>query len=211
MEKKNEKLMENVATGVSAAIGATVGVVAGNTIAQPASAAETVEVEPVDVDEETEEVVAEVVETAAQETAAQEAVQPSVIYVEHHYYHDAPAQQSQTAGQQPVDQQHDEPQIHVVSDEVVETEDGPMELAVVEIEGQAIAVADTNMDGEANIMVSDINQNGVIDDGEAVDVTNQHISMEQFHEPMECGMGNEIAQADDIDFVNDANVDDFLA
>ncbi len=197
MEKKNEKLKENLATGASTAMGAAVGVIAGSAVAQAASATENPET-----------VEAEVVE------------EPTVVHVEHHDYHDAPAQseqqtdvdnhlQAQPVGPEPIG----EPQVRVLSDDVVLTEDGPSEVALVEVDGQPILVADMNMDGEANLMAADLNENGMLDEGEVIDVTDQHIQMAQFHDPAQAGMDQYLASNDGIDpdFVNDANVDDYLA
>lgn len=117
-----------------------------------------------------------------------------------------------------------EPEVTVLGSEVVTAEDGSQaEVAAVSADGQTVVIADTTMDGYANIAATDVNGNGQIDDNEIVDVTGQGISMQPFRDGSEMVDTNQpvddttvqpdntLASADEPDYINDGNVDDFMA
>ncbi|MBO6253797.1 MAG: hypothetical protein J6O49_09145, partial [Bacteroidaceae bacterium] len=113
---------------------------------------------------------------------------------------------------EPVPEPEPEPEIEVISYETVTTEDGgQMDVAVVSANGQAVMIADVNQDGVADVMASDLNNNGQLDEGEIVDVSGQNIAMQPLQEAANAGTENLYAQTNDVDYINDANVDDYMA
>lgn len=124
----------------------------------------------------------------------------------------------------PVNPEHPETpgndDIHVYSYETVTADDGSQaDVAVIGVNGQAVVVADTTMDGYANFAASDTNGNGQIEDNEIVDVSGQGIAMQPFHDAAPEATANVDPGADpdntiasnDPDYINDGNVDDFMA
>lgn len=104
-------------------------------------------------------------------------------------------------------------EIEVLSYERIPTmEGGEMDVAVLDVNGTEVAVVDFNLDGTADSMAADFNQNGVIDEGESMDILDQGISMTPFQE--EAGFQPEYPDLADNnlpDYMNDANVDNYMA
>lgn len=187
MEKKERKIKGNVATGASSIAGAAVGVVGANVIAQEVNAAEVTEQEEITTQPEREEVVAETIHQDEN--------------------HDEPVIQPDP---EPISA---DPQVEVLSYEPVTNEDGTQaDIAVVAVDGQLVAIGDLDGDEMADVMASDINQNGVIENNEVIDISNEDISMEPFRQEAEMG-GDDLylASNDGQDYVNDANVDAYMA
>ena len=89
-------------------------------------------------------------------------------------------------------------------------EDGSqMDIAVLNVNGNEVGVIDANLDGEADALVCDINQNGVIEDGEMEIVQGQGIAMQPLADA--AGFNPQFAQNDLPDYVNDADVDTYMA
>lgn len=82
------------------------------------------------------------------------------------------------------------------------------DVAVLDIDGHDAAVADLNSDGIADVFVMDADDNGEIDENEIVNVSGEGIPMQPFEEEAGNGM---YAHNDLPDYVDDANVDDFMA
>lgn len=115
--------------------------------------------------------------------------------------------------------------VQVLGYQTVTGEDGSQaDIAAVSVNGQTVMLADTTMDGYANIAAADANGNGQIDDGEMVDVTGQGIAMQPFKD----GAGEMVETNPEVDhpdvdsdptlasngepdYVNDGNVDDFVS
>ena len=101
------------------------------------------------------------------------------------------------------------PEIEVLGYETVMNEDGSqMDVAIVRVDGQGMAFLDVDRDDVADLVVTDMNANGVLEDEEFVPIREHNLSMEPFREaayPIE----DTLAQEDD--YINDANVDDFMA
>lgn len=110
-----------------------------------------------------------------------------------------------------------EPEMEVLSFETVTTDLGTdMDVAVFSVDGVHAALVDTDQNGDADVMVVDSNMNQVFDENdEIVDVSDRNISMQPFCDAVNTDDDIEdiTAQNDDMtsDYVNDANVDDFLA
>lgn len=183
-ETKNE-VKKHVATGASTAVGATAGVIIGSIVTPgSAAAAEVVTPEPGQVQVEQVHVVPETVEPAKPEPAKQE---PGT---------------SGTATP--------EPEVEVVGYDRIANEDGSqMDVAVLNVNGHEVGVIDTNLDGAADVLVCDVNQNGVIEQGEMQLVQGQDIAMQPLQDA--AGFSPQFAQNNLPDYVNDADVDTYMA
>ena len=105
-----------------------------------------------------------------------------------------------------------EPEIRVIGYEVIHAEDGTeATVATLDAEGQIVYVADTDNDGYANIMASDLNENGQFDQGEGVDVSADNIEMAQYQQAYERGLMANTEIDNGPDYINDGNVDDYMA
>ena len=188
-ETKNE-VKKNVATGASTAAGATAGVVIGAAIApNSVEAAEVVTPEP----------------TPAPAPAPQPSPEPTPA--------PKPTPQPQP---EPVPVTPEpptpgpEPEVEVLGYDRVTNEDGSqMDIAVLNVNGNEVGVIDANLDGEADALVCDINQNGVIEEGEMEIVQGQGIAMQPLQDA--AGFNPQFAQNDLPDYVNDADVDTYMA
>ena len=208
-EKKTSEVKSNVISGMSSTVGAAAGVVAGSVISSEVNAAEI----PVTPEDEQE---VEVVSS-----------QPSRTSGGTTYHNPTPApdptldptptpepepRPEPTPEPEPVSEPSPEPEIEVVSYETVPNEDGSqMDVAVVNAQGQTVIIADVDQNGVADVMASDLNYNGQLDDGEMVDVSDQNIAMQPLQEAASMGGTGMIAQTNDVDYINDANVDDYIA
>lgn len=97
----------------------------------------------------------------------------------------------------------------VLAYEIVSGADGSqMDVAVVSVGGQEFGVYDVNQDGTADLMVADENNNQHIEENEIHDISSENVSMQALHDDY-------IAQNDpfmqDPDYINDGNVDNYLA
>ena len=102
-----------------------------------------------------------------------------------------------------------EPEIEVVAYDTVVNEDGnKMDVAVINIDGQSVAFIDVDMDNVADVYVMDANGDNMLEEEEFVPIRDYSLSMVPFRETVYPGE-NWMAQEDD--YINDANVDDFMA
>lgn len=187
-ETKNE-VKKNVATGASTAAGATAGVVIGVAITpNSAEAAEVVTPEPAPQP------------APAPKPTPQPTPEPTPI--------PEPEPTPQPKPEPPTP--GPEPEVEVLGYDRVTNEDGSqMDIAVLNVNGNEVGVIDANLDGEADALVCDINQNGVIEDGEMEIVQGQGIAMQPLADAS--GFNPQFAQNDLPDYVNDADVDTYMA
>ena len=109
------------------------------------------------------------------------------------------------------------PDFEVLGYETVMNADGTLtDVAYVIDEGKPTIVIDANRDGNADLLVSDLNQNGQVDVGEMVDVSEEQISMQPLLNTSLNSTSNIetdyiVSNATEADYENNANVDYFLA
>ena len=200
-EKKTSDVKSNVISGMSSTVGAAVGVVAGSIISSEVNAAEI----PVTPEEEQD---VEVVSSQPSNTGGST---PSHNPTPHPTLEPA-TEPNPTPEPTPASEPRPEPEIEVVSYEPVTNEDGSqMDVAVVNAQGQAVMIADVDQNGLADIMASDLNYNGQLDNGEIVDVSDQNIAMQPLQDAANMNGNNMVAQTGEPDYINDANVDDYIA
>lgn len=200
-EKKTSDVKSNVISGMSSTVGAAVGVVAGSIISSEVNAAEI----PVTPEEEQD---VEVVSSQPSKTGGST---PSHNPTPHPTPEPA-TEPNPTPEPTTASESRPEPEIEVVSYETVTNEDGSqMDVAVVNAQGQAVMIADVDQNGLADIMASDLNYNGQLDNGEIVDVSDQNIAMQPLQDAANMNGNNMVAQTGEPDYINDANVDDYIA
>ena len=205
-EKKTSDVKSNVISGMSSTVGAAVGVVAGSIISSEVNAAEISAAEiPVTPEEEQD---VEVVSSQPSKTGGST---PSHNPTPHPTPEPA-TEPNPTPEPTPASESRPEPEIEVVSYETVTNEDGSqIDVAVVNAQGQAVMIADVDQNGVADIMASDLNYNGQLDNGEIVDVSDQNIAMQPLQDAANMNGNNMVAQTGEPDYINDANVDDYIA
>lgn len=199
--KTHNEVKKNVATGASTAAGATVGVVIGTAVTPNSAEAAEVEVsnetpQPTPTPQPQPEPIKPEPQPAPQtDSKPEKPIAPKPTPVE--------------PEPKPVNPDPD-PEVEVVSYDRVTNDDGSqMDVAVLNVNGNEVGVIDANLDGEADALVRDANQNGVIEDGEVENVQGQGISMQPFQDA--AGFDPQFAQNDLPDYVNDADVDTYMA
>ena len=190
-DTKNE-VKKNVATGASTAAGATAGVVIGAAIApNSAEAAEVVTPEPAPTPSPAPQPSPEPTPTPAPKPTPQPQPEPVPVTPE-----------PPTPGP--------ETEVEVLGYDRVTNEDGSqMDIAVLNVNGNEVGVIDANLDGEADALMCDLNHNGVIEEGEMEIVQGQGIAMQPLQDA--AGFNPQFAQNDLPDYVNDADVDTYMA
>lgn len=186
-ETKTE-VKKNVATGASTAAGATAGVVIGAALSPE--------------------------ETHAQEPPKPEPVKPHPTKSEPAKPEPQPTPEPKPEPQKPEPTpQPEKPtddEIEVIGYDRVTNEDGSqMDVAVLNVNGNEVGVVDVNLDGEADAIVCDVNHNGVIEEGEMQIVQGEGIAMQPLADA--AGFTPLYAQNDLPDYVNDADVDTYMA
>lgn len=197
-----EKVKKNVATGASAAAGATIGVVFGAAISpEDAQAYEPINPEP------------EPQPVPAPETQYQPKPEPEPEPEPQPepYPEPQPTPNPQPQPEpEPQPQPEPESEIEVISYDRMTNDDGnQIDVAVVSINGEEIGLIDVNLDGEADAILYDENHNGVIEDDEVEIIQGEGISMQPFADA--AGFNPLYAQNDLPDYVNDADVDTYMA
>ena len=215
-EKKTSEVKSNVISGMSSTVGAAAGVVAGSVISSEVNAAE-IPVTP-EEEQEVEVVSSQPSRTSGSTTHHDPAPTPDPTPTPTPEPEPTPTPEPRPDGpggenpEEPGGITPEEPEIGVVSYDTVTNEDGSqMDVAVVNAQGQAVMIADVDQNGIADVMAADINNNGQLDDGEIVDISDQNIAMQPLQEAANMGGNEMIAQTNDVDYINDANVDDYIA
>lgn len=181
-ETKNE-VKKNVATGASTAAGATTGVVIGSAITP--NSAEAAEIVTPELTPQP---------ASVPESDSQPVLDPEPV--------------SQPASETSTPQPEKETEVEVVGYDRVTNEDGSqMDIAVLNVNGNEVGVVDVDLDGKVDALVSDLNQNGVIEEGEIEIVQGQDIAMQPLADA--AGFSPQFAQNNLPDYVNDADVDTY--
>lgn len=180
-ETKNE-VKKNVATGASTAAGAVAGVFAGSALTpETAQAQETPTPNP----------------TPTPKPEPQPEPKP-----------EPPTPEPPTP--EPPTPEPTTPEVEVLSYDRVTNDDGSqMDIAVVSVDGNEVGVLDVDIDGEADVLMCDLNGNGVIEDNEVQYVSGEGIAMQDFQDG--AGFNPLYAENDLPDYVNDADVDTYMA
>lgn len=229
MKQLTEKQKKNAATGAAAVAGTAAGLAGASFIPTNVEAAETA-----DTQDEAQVTEAEPQQTATTESATASAAsheaQPEVST---HTAQTATGQ-SHTAGTaaghheseptpDPTSASDGDSDITVLSYETVTAEDGSqVDIASVSVDGTNIVLADTTMDGYANIAGMDMNGDGQIDEDELVDVSGQGVAMQSLKDSasqmVDVSSSGSPTQPDDFmasndepDYINDGDVDAFMA
>ena len=121
----------------------------------------------------------------------------------------------------PKDDADDEPEVHFLGVEQVQTENGQtMNVGHMVIGSEEVALVDMNDDRVFDVAISDSNRNGEIDDNEVIDISSQQMTVTDFavasaqqqdsNAPAQPEMANQTPQ-DEIaegmpDYMNDADV-----
>lgn len=113
--------------------------------------------------------------------------------------------------------EQDDMAVEILGVEQVQHEDGSVSnIGAASINGQAVYFIDVDgEDGEFELMATDINANGSLEENEITDISDQHMQVSQFQELAQAsgngsGTGNEVeeyyASNDNLpDYVNDAD------
>lgn len=124
---------------------------------------------------------------------------------------------------QPASEQQYAANIEVLDYHTVDSADGSQsDVAVMSIDGETVTLTDVNQNGYADLLATDFNHNGQVEENEVVDITGAHIEMQ----PLADAAGGSVAQAEQLDpngqqyvdsdgqipdYINDANVGDYMA
>ena len=179
---------EELLTSTSSAVGATIGSMVGNALASEANAAE--------VDDEA---------APLRKHSTTSTVTATTTSTDH----DTPSEPRHARN---IPNNHDNSdvdagEVEVIDYQTITYDDGSqVDVAVVNVDGQDMIVADVDMDGKADIIAADLNGNNQLDADEIIDVAGEGISMATFEAAV---AANELAQAND--YINNADVSDFIA
>lgn len=207
-KNNNEKLTSGASAVGGFAVGAAIGAMAAPTEAQAAEA-ETPEVEPEAV---------EVVEVVTTEVAPES--EPGNEPKMEPTPEPAPETNPETQPEPSPTPDVENPVIHmdlfgesdveVIGYERQTLENGEkMDLAVVQVNGQEVGLIDLDLDGQADLLMSDFDQNGQIDDHETLNIQGQGVSMVPIQEAVD--FNPLLSQNDLPDYVNNADVDTYMA
>lgn len=103
----------------------------------------------------------------------------------------------------------DEPEVKVIAVENnVDMNGQTVDVAAVSMNGQNVIFVDENQNGEVDIAIADLNNNGQIEDGEASNVSEQHIMMPTADDVVQPGLAEASHDGtDDLpDYSNNADI-----
>ena len=92
--------------------------------------------------------------------------------------------------------------------ETISNEDGSqMELSVVSVDGQEMGIYDVNLDGTADLLAVDENNNQQIEENEIYDISSENLSMQALHNDY---MTQNDPSMQGSDYINDGDVDNYM-
>lgn len=221
-----ENLKSDLISGISSAAGVTIGMVAGNTITNSSQAQESPET-PIKNNDT-------LVTENSSDSPNKESTNQNVNdqHPAQHPTHDVNTgtaqeniiEEPETSSQTPHDEDHsntepieqtpvtpEQPNVTVLGyNTVIDPNGSPIEIATISIDDQETIIADLDMDGYADIIAADINANGSFENEEIIDVTGDGITMEPFHS-VSLENGPLWTEVSDEDYINDADINDFIA
>lgn len=101
------------------------------------------------------------------------------------------------------------PTVQVIDYQTVETETGQADVAVVSVDNEVYMVMDANQDGWADYVFHDDNVNGQCEDNEVQVLEDQMLSMEPLRDAYM--QGQETAMVDEPDYINNGDVNEYMA
>lgn len=177
-----------VATGLSSSVGATIGMIIGSAISAEVNAMEVPEPTPVPTPNPA---------PSKPEPSKPEPVKPE------------PPKPEPVKPEPPKPEPQPEPEVEVLGYETIQNNDGSlMDVALVRVDGQEVAFIDGDMDGMADVYVLDMNGNGTLEEEEFIPIRDQSLAMAPLREAV---YGQEPLVVQDDDYINNADVDDFMA
>lgn len=209
--KKEPKtdVKSKVINGTSAAAGAAIGVVAGNIAATEAYAAETPEVpEEAGVTGDAGATISPA-DSNTHETGNTNVIEPEPVPEPEPEPVPEPTPEPTPGPTGPIvpPENPEDPEIVVLDNDTITNDDGSqMDVAVISVNGQEACLIDVNQDGTVDLIATDANGDYRIDENEIVDIEGAGISMASFQQET---MDDTLIA--DNDYVNDANVDDYMA
>lgn len=236
--KKNENMKANVAAAASSTLGAAIGVVGGTLLSEEVHAAQVEDTVLPEDPNNTDDVPVVDVEAPAHNTAAQPTVAGTTSHVTPVSVDPidpepipepdpipAPAPEptpepepTPAPGSDPtvVPASTLNPEVQVLDYQTVTGADGQqMDAALVNIAGNQALIVDADLDGVADALVADANNNGQIDNDEVMDISEHHLMMSDLQAAVNTDPAtdpNVMAQnAYNSDYENNANVDDYMA
>lgn len=87
-------------------------------------------------------------------------------------------------------------------------DDGRWDYAVLSVNGHEYGIIDVDNDNIADLMAQDINQDGQITPDEVKDISDMNISMQAIHDDY---LAQNDSSAQGPDYVNDGNIDNYMA
>ena len=213
---KKDNMKANAAAAASSTVGAAIGIVGGSMISEEIQAAE-VQAEPV-IPEDTDD--SNTGSTDDVQVIDTDGAQPAA--------HQPAAQTHQpAAGEEPSPATCGEPNpnpmpaaegndIQVLDYQTVHDGNGnTMDAALVSVDGTQAVIVDGDRDGIADAVISDVNGDGTITDNEVFDISDQNLHMQDLQAAAGHGADpgeSYVAQnTGEPDYINDANVDDYMA
>lgn len=213
---KKENLKANVGTGISSTIGAAVGVVGGTLASDEIHAEAVTPAEDGGFGGNSDEDVQVIDSDPANAPSQNPANAPTQNPTNAPTQNPAEVQTPTAPSPQPTPaSQETTGSVQVVAYETVTNEDGSQSDVAVLSDGTSQAiVVDVNQDGVADVMAMDVNHDGQITEDEVVDISDHQMAMQPLHDAAmgAAGDGSMMAQnASEPDYVNNANVDSYMA
>lgn len=240
--KKNENMKANMAAAASSTLGAAIGVVGGTLLSEEVHAAQVEDTVLPEDPNNTDDVPVVDVEAPAHNTAAQPTVAGTTSHVTPVSVgpidpepipepDPIPAPEptptpepepTPTPGSDPtvVPASTLNPEVQVLDYQTVTGADGQqMDAALVNIAGNQALIVDADLDGVADALVADANNNGQIDNDEVMDISEHHLMMSELQAAVNTDPATDPAADPNVmaqnaynsDYENNANVDDYMA
>lgn len=201
-KEKKTNVSSDVVSGMSSAVGATAGMIIGEALTTKASAATIKPDEPV-------------ISNTDFDSSAEENLEVDVISTEDPVISNTPLKEDESLLEEDESMEilsdDQEPEINILETGIVEFEDGTIaDVALMEVDGQAACVLDVDMDGEADVLAVDFNNNANIEEDEVATITGEGIYMADLQAPVATD-DVYLASNAEADYINDADVTDYLA